>query len=78
MNNLDDLKKLLNSHDWFFYFSDDPRYYSAGEDSANRIKMVMANATDDMKRYYNEYHASIFNTPSFVTTEHPYVAPYIV
>ena len=78
MNNLDDLKKLLSTHDWFYYFSDDPRYYRAGEDSAQKIKMVMETATDDMKRLYNEYHARYFNTPSFVTEDRPYVAPYTV
>jgi len=32
MNNLDEFKARLESHDWLFYMSDDPRVYQRGEE----------------------------------------------
>ena len=75
---LEDFKKLLDSHDWFYHFSDDHSYWVAGERSSAQISYVLRNGTDDMKKLYNEYHARYFNTPSFVTADRPYTPPYKV
>lgn len=34
-------EKMLQSHDWYYHFSDDHRYYIKGRDSAQRIRVMM-------------------------------------
>lgn len=75
---IEDFKKMLDSHDWYYYFSDDHGVWQRGEREVAQIKYVLKNGTDEMKKMYNKYHASYFNTPSFVTENNPYTAPYKV
>ncbi len=35
------LEQMLKTHDWFYHFSDDHRYYIKGRDSAQRIRVMM-------------------------------------
>lgn len=34
-------EQMLKTHDWFYHFSDDHRYYIKGRDSAQRIRVMM-------------------------------------
>lgn len=73
---LEEFKYQLSCHDWYYYFSDDHRVYSAGEADSNRLKAIADAGNDDYKRAYNEAYALRFNTPSFVTPESPFTYPY--
>jgi len=75
---LQEFKKLLNNHDWFYHFSDDHGVWVRGETQVAQIVGALKNGTDEMKKLYNEYHARYFNTPSFVTEKNPYTPPYSV
>ena len=33
--------KLVQSHDWYYHYSDDSRYYNAGRVSANNIMSAL-------------------------------------
>lgn len=76
--NLEDFKKLLDNHDWFYSFSDDHGVWQRGNKQVAEIESALANSTPEIKKLYNEYHARYFNTPSFVTEKYPYKAPYNV
>jgi len=73
---LDEYKAELDRHDWFYYFSDDHRVWSAGEVASKKMHALAVNGNDDFKRAYNEAYAIRFNTPSFVTKDHPYTHPF--
>ncbi len=73
--NLADFKTKLDRHDWYYYFSDDHRVWCAGEAASKEI-IELAKSSDDFKRAYNEAYAIRFNTPSFVTADRPYRAPF--
>tara|TARA_R110000868_G_scaffold203167_1_gene450988 strand:+ start:401 stop:637 length:237 start_codon:yes stop_codon:yes gene_type:complete len=76
---LQDFKKLLDNHDWFYNFSDDHGIWVRGERQVAEIHHVLLqNNNIEMKKLYNEYYARYFNTPSFVTAERPYTPPYSV
>ena len=75
---IEDFKKLLDNHDWFYNFSDDHSVWVRGERESAQIVGALKNGTDEMKKLYNEYHARIYNNPSFVTEKNPYTAPYSV
>lgn len=71
-----DYKDMLRHHDWFYYMSDDHRVYLAGERASKKIFDIAVNGTDEHRRAYNEAHALRFNTPTFVTPDHPYRIPF--
>jgi hypothetical protein len=73
---IEDFKKLLANHDWYYHFSDDHGVWQRGEREVAEIKFALKDASDEMKKMYNEYHARYFNTPSFVSEKYPYKAPY--
>lgn len=75
---LENFKKLLDDHDWFYAFSDDHTYWIRGESQSREIFSALKTGTDEMKKLYNEYHANYFNTPSFVSSDRPYTPPYNV
>lgn len=75
---LNDYEIALRNHDWYFYFSDDHRVYSAGEQSSGRLLSIAQTGADAFKRLYNKYHAKHFDTPSFVTKDRPYKPPFSV
>ena len=75
---LQDFKRLLENHDWFYHFSDDHGVWVRGERQVAEINHALKNGNDQMKKLYNEYHATYFNTPSFVTADRPYTPPYNV
>lgn len=75
---LSEYKAKLDFHDWFYYFSDDHRVWQAGERSSKEIVSLAENGSVEFKKAYNEAHAARFNTPSFVTADHPYNFPFKV
>lgn len=75
---LNNYEIALRSHDWYFYFSDDHRVYSAGEQAGSRLRSIAENGNDAHKKVYNKYHAKHFNTPGFVTDNRPYKPPFNV
>ena len=46
------LEDLLKKHDWFYFYSDDPRYYKKGTEEQSVIrKMIDEIGKDGMKLY---------------------------
>ena len=54
--NIADFWDILARHDWTYEMSDDHRHYTAGRNSAERIRVVMHNA-DDPESYKELYKA---------------------
>ena len=73
---LDEYKAELARHDWYYYFSDDHRVWSAGEVASKKMVELAKNGNDDFKKAYNEAYALRFNNPSFVYDGHPYTPPF--
>ena len=61
MENLETLKALLKSHDWFYFYSDDQRVWSNGDDNEKRIKALLKETGQDGKDLYNEMKPSTFD-----------------
>lgn len=66
----------LQHHDWYYYFTDDPRVFRKGYDASKALSNQMKSATDDMKRIYNKYHALHFRTENFHKNREEYKYPY--
>ena len=49
--NLKQYDKKLANHDWFYYYSDDMRFYRAGKEEAQLIEDVMKQSNDHTKLY---------------------------
>ena len=49
--NLKQYDKKLANHDWFYYYSDDGRFYRAGREEASVIEDVMKQSDDHTKLY---------------------------
>lgn len=49
---LETLKNLLNTHDWFYTFSDDPRVYSKGTKEIDTIKNLAKQLGDEGIKMY--------------------------
>lgn len=62
---LEEYQKLLQHHDWYYYFSDDHRVWLRGEEASARIVALAKAGPDDFKRAYNEAHARHFNNEDF-------------
>ena len=72
----EEFENKLISHDWYYYFSDDPRWYHSGETSKKQIDTILRSASDDLKRIYNKYHAKHFRTTSFYEDLSKYKYPF--
>jgi hypothetical protein len=70
---LEEFKKLLEEHDWFYMMSDDNRVYRAGNTNEWKLKEFARANGDDFKRAYNEAYAKRFHTPPFTV---PHVWPF--
>lgn len=48
---------LLKKHDWTYMYSDDSRYFNAGQLSSATIKMLLNQAPDQVKAHelFNKY-----------------------
>jgi hypothetical protein len=75
---LEDFKKQLAQHDWFYYFSDDHGVWQRGERDSVRLQGIATTGNDDFKRAYNDACAIRFNTPSFVKPGATYQPPFKV
>ena len=75
---LEQYKKELAHHDWYYYFSDDHGVWQRGESESSRIFGLAKDGNDDFKRAYNDSHKRHFDTPSFVTPDRPYTLPFKV
>ena len=49
--NLKQFDKKLANHDWFYYYSDDMRFYRAGKEEAEVIEDAMKQSDDHTKLY---------------------------
>lgn len=52
---LEDFKKMLSRHDWFYNFSDDHRVYTAGLDAENRINRIIATSGPEYRQAHDEF-----------------------
>ena len=50
---LEELKKLLKAHDWYFDYSDCFTAWSRGADSLKKIKELVAELGDDGLKLFN-------------------------
>lgn len=62
---IDEYKKALNSHDWFYSFSDDGRVFRAGEQESKRLFGLAKNGGEDFQREYNKCYAKYFHGKQF-------------
>ncbi len=51
---LDDYKKALSSHDWFYHYSDDHSAFIAGERVGQLLKSLAKEGSDEFRQAYNE------------------------
>lgn len=58
---MEELEKMLKSHDWFYAFSDDPKVYMKGYESMDRIqkKMIELGNTTEVKQLYTKYNKAL-------------------
>jgi hypothetical protein len=54
---MEELKKLLSCHDWYYQYSDDFRKWTWGRDNENQIRSYLneLNHSNEAKALYNEY-----------------------
>ena len=57
---LETFKSMLETHDWFYTYSDDHRYYTKGRDEAHKIRIMMerleaAGQGDQAKELFEKY-----------------------
>ena len=45
-NNIKELRELLEHHDWYYNYSDDFRWYKAGQESMNEIHRLIVQSDD--------------------------------
>ena len=55
MSDKDKLIELLKTHDWSYAYSDDHRYYKAGELEEREILALIQKLGEEGKRLYHEY-----------------------
>jgi hypothetical protein len=66
---LEEYKKLLEAHDWYYMMSDDNRVYREGTTAEANLK-AKALGSDEFKRAYNEAYAKRFHNNPFTTPHH--------
>jgi hypothetical protein len=76
MISLEEYIKQLNSHDWFYYFSDDHGVWQRGEGEHHRLLHIAQSGSNEFKKAYNDACAKRFNNPSFVPAGKTYVPPF--
>jgi len=60
--NLQTLSKLLNAHDWYYSFSDDPRVYSKGTQELDQITKLAKQLGDEgIKMYVTKFKEKFSN-----------------
>lgn len=57
---LDTLQSLLDSHDWYYMMSDDPRVYDRGEAQSKEINRLVKSLGEEGKALYNAKYKEIF------------------
>lgn len=62
---------VLQSHDWFYYFSDDHRVWVAGEVASKRVQQL-AKISPDHQALYDGFSAYHFSGESFGKPKAPY------
>ena len=61
--NIEDYRKRLSCHDWYYYFSDDHRVFCSGETEQKELRRLATEGSDEMKAAYNEIHYRYFGSP---------------
>lgn len=67
---LKEFYKELESHDWFYAFSDDHRYWSSGVQNYKRLEKI-AEESPAHQKLLKDYHEYIFSGPTFGTDDFP-------
>lgn len=60
-----EFKTALANHDWFYYFSDDHRVWTRGEEAGKKLINIARNSGVEFQAAYNDEYARHFNTESF-------------
>lgn len=61
MEKLEMLRTLLKNQDWFYFYSDDQRVWSNGNDNEKKIKDLLKETGQDGKDLYNDMKPSTFD-----------------
>ena len=76
MTTLNEFYDILNSHDWYFNYSDDHRVWTRGNRALNRIRHIAAESGQHNKLFqdFQNHHFSgeAFNTPKQPKPERPH------
>jgi len=59
--------KLLNSHDWYFHYSDDSRVNTSGQKELDLLKKVANSEGGMFCDLLDKYESYIFSGPSYGT-----------
>ena len=62
---LNDLFEKLESHDWFYEYSDDNSVWRRGQEQLNEIRRITARGGPEFAKLYQDYHDSVFSGPAF-------------
>lgn len=56
---------MLNRFDWFYHYSDDHKYYKAGETGIVRLKSIAAHGGSDYLKLMDDFRNAVFSGPAF-------------
>lgn len=73
--NIEDYKKALKSHDWFYSFSDDGRVFRNGESENSRLLGIAKANGAAFQREFNLEYAKYFHGKSFGPGPHKFPFP---
>jgi hypothetical protein len=65
MTTLAEFETMLKGHDWYFHYSDDPKYYRRGREQSEAISRAIKDLkaqglTEEARELYNEISPSDF------------------
>jgi hypothetical protein len=61
---------LLESHDWYYFYSDDFRVYSSGNRNL-KLLVELSNLSEKHKELYENFNKHMFSGEPFNTEKHP-------
>lgn len=63
---LEEYREFLESHDWYYNFSDDFDVYELGQKQFEKLEMISLEGGGEYKALYEEYYAKHFKISPFV------------
>lgn len=57
---MEELKQLLNSHDWFYQYADDNRKWKRGSEQRARIMDLVRSLGPEAEKLFAQYHKQKF------------------